>query len=938
VAAVIPGDGTYSGSALFERDDVTASCAGLLDDALRGVGRTLFVVAGPGLGKTSVLAAAAAQAGESSITVRTGHGEPLEQGLPFGLLSQALPALAAAFSGDASTPPDPATARARTFYSALRMFSEQPVPTLIALDDLHWADADSLALLTFLARRIRDLPVAVIGTLRPWPQAAVDTARGLTDDGYAVTHTLQALSTEGAEALLAHRARQALTVALAEPSAVFAADGLLDHCAGNPFLLEQMACLLQAGATLSQVVTLAGARIVLARFAGLPPAHFRFLQAASVLGVRFRPGVAAELARMGDDAADLATEALSRLGLVKDSVDSQLAFTHPLFRQALYDDLPAATRTRMHARVFRLLAARGVSAVEAAEHAIRGALHGDQQAVSIVEDAARAAWSAGATQAGLTHFESAVDLAGELAPPALLLALGDANLALGRAEAAIPVYRRALSAAHPQTSEHLAAHRRTARAMFLNNQLTDAARWFLKAAAAAQNSDRRLAMEIMLDYASSHWAIPPVELLPVAVEARQRAAALGQPMLARAEVVWGFLAFVSGDPDGLAVAWRAVDQCRLADADQTWYWNGLITHAHLACFAEQFGEAEQAFDEVICSADRDGALMVAASARLSSVDYLWRQGRLKEALAMLKGARDIAEFGPSLNAAVGMGHALVLQTLGRDAESRRWWELAQRSVRESAGWALKTYLEFIAARHATQAGDGHQASAWYLRAEESARAAGVAEPCVIPWARDAILAHLRVRRVDDAKRVLGWLQEPVLRLPCRWPSIAVHAGEAALAEFAGNRPAARDNYEAAMALHDEVNLPVDKTRTMLAYGAFERRSGLPAHARQLLSDAVMLADQTGAVALGDLAAQELRVAGGRRRRVQKPSELTPQEARVAQLAALGCSNAEIARELVISVKTVETHLRHIFAKLSIRSRRELRMLMPDSMHESPPPR
>lgn len=934
MAAVTSGGPTYFGVALFEREDVMAACAALLDDALRGAGRALFVVAGPGLGKTSVLAAAAARAGKSFV-VRGGRGEPLEQGLPFGLLLQALPALPVPSSGDPNAPQDPAAARARTFYGALRMLDAEAVPTLIALDDLHWADPDSLALLAFLARRVHGLPVAVIGTLRPWPHAAVDIARSLTGDGHAMTHTLHALSREGAEALLEHRAGRALGAALVEPPAGTAIGNLLAHCAGNPFLLEQAACLLRDGATVSQVETLAGESIVLARFAGLPPAHFRFLQAASVLGIRFRPDIAAKLARIGERDADLAIEALSRLGLVEDTADRQVAFTHPLFRQALYDDLPAATRSRMHTRAFHLLADGGAPAAEAAGHAVRGELHGDMQAIAMLECAARAAWSAGATQAGLRHFGSAVDLAGELASASLLLALGDANLALGRTEQAIPVYRRALSAAAPKTDGHLAAYRRIARAMFQDNQFADAARWFVKAAEAAQGSDPRLAVEIMLDHASSHWAIPPAQLLPLAVEARRQAATLDPAMRARAEVTWGFLAFLCGDPEGLEAARQAADQGLSADADQTWYWNGLITHAHLACFAEQFAEAERALTEIIRSADRDGALMVAASARLSSVDYLWRQGRLMEALRALERARDIAEFGPSMKAAVGMAFALVLQMLGRDAESRQWWEITRKIAGESGGWALKTYLEFIAARHATQIGDSDQASAWYLKTETSARTAEVAEPCVIPWAREAILAHLRVRRVDDAQRVLGWLQEPTRRLPCRWPAIATHAGEAALAEFAGARTAARDHYEAAIALHAEVTLPAEKIRTMIAYGAFERRSGRPTYARPLLRDAIMLAGQIRALGLERLAAQELRVAGGRRRRGQGPVELTPQEARVAQLAALGYSNAEIGRELIISVKTVESHLQHTFTKLNVKSRRELRKLKLTAGPQSP---
>ena len=86
------------------------------------------------------------------------------------------------------------------------------------------------------------------------------------------------------------------------------------------------------------------------------------------------------------------------------------------------------------------------------------------------------------------------------------------------------------------------------------------------------------------------------------------------------------------------------------------------------------------------------------------------------------------------------------------------------------------------------------------------------------------------------------------------------------------------------------------------------------------------AEAHGAAWLAGLAAQELKVAGGRRRR-RRLGELTPQERRVALAAAAGKHNAELARQLSVSVNTIETHLGHIYAKLGIRSRSELAALM-----------
>jgi DNA-binding CsgD family transcriptional regulator len=119
-----------------------------------------------------------------------------------------------------------------------------------------------------------------------------------------------------------------------------------------------------------------------------------------------------------------------------------------------------------------------------------------------------------------------------------------------------------------------------------------------------------------------------------------------------------------------------------------------------------------------------------------------------------------------------------------------------------------------------------------------------------------------------------------------------------------------------------VDLPVEHAETLLGYGGFLRRHGQPTRARRVLAQAIEAAQAAQAGWLAGLAHAELRVAGGRRRR-PAPRDLTPQEARVAALAATGAGNAQIARQLSVSVSTVETHLERIYAKLGIHSRREL---------------
>jgi DNA-binding NarL/FixJ family response regulator len=120
-----------------------------------------------------------------------------------------------------------------------------------------------------------------------------------------------------------------------------------------------------------------------------------------------------------------------------------------------------------------------------------------------------------------------------------------------------------------------------------------------------------------------------------------------------------------------------------------------------------------------------------------------------------------------------------------------------------------------------------------------------------------------------------------------------------------------------------VDLPLEWLQTQLEYGRFLRRSGQLQRARPLLARAAELAESTGALWLAGQANEELRVAGGRRREKLDADQLTAAEQRVAAVAASGASNAEIAAALYVSVNTVETHLQHLYAKLGIRSRRQL---------------
>jgi predicted ATPase len=178
-----------------------------------------------------------------------------------------------------------------------------------------------------------------------------------------------------------------------------AASKAWELCAGNPLLLEQVASAISRGAIDAEASeswpALESDALLLSRFAGLPVVALRCVRAASVLGVRFSPDVAAEVAGLTGIEADRAVEALSRSSLIEQATSGDVRFVHPLFAQALYDDLPSPVRARLHARSFEVLARRGLDA-EAAEHALRAGMRDATEVIAALERAGRAALGVGA--------------------------------------------------------------------------------------------------------------------------------------------------------------------------------------------------------------------------------------------------------------------------------------------------------------------------------------------------------------------------------------------------------------------------------------------------------------------------------------------------------------------------------------------------------------
>lgn len=915
---------------LWERDQQLRAAAGCIAGARDGRGGALFILGEAGLGKTTVLEEACGKAGDDVIVVEA-RCDPMETSLAFGLMSQVVHGL-----GEGDHLWTPATehggGRTATLYRSLQWLEERArSPVVIALDDLQWADPDSLVLLGFLCRRLGRLPVAIIGALRPWPTLAADLAWSLVHRGDARLEHLPMLTEEAAAAVFEDR--------VGRPCHADVAARAWRLCGGNPLLLGLAARALGSegfvSAKIDELPLSAIERsLVLTRFAGLTPAGMQWARAAAVLGMVFRPELVSEVAGLDGKAADEAAEAPWRSGLVREARSDAAEFVHPLFGQLLYEDIAPGTRAGLHARAFASLTARGMDDV-AAEHAIRGNLAGDAEAIRVLTETGRRALQVGAPATAASRLDAAVRLSGRAAAPPLLAELSEALLEAGRSAEGVSTIGQVLEAdVSPQ--QRVAALTMLSRAHFGMGEFERAGAALSSAVAIAELECPEAAVLPLCRHADAvMMTAGPAAALPSTLRARELAAGQGKQLQSQAAAKWAMMAYFSGDAAGLEIAesqGRYLLDASPAEvaADNRAGGSGvLVPFACVTAAAERFTEAERAFRVGIAEAERVGAV-TGASALGVPYGLMLLRTRLVDSIAVADRLLALADLVPLAEPFARTVRSYAFLEQGDEDGSASEWDRAHAGIAASGAWMGTCWLAHVHGLRLLRHGRFVEATEAYAELEKRYRGLGVGEPCIVPFARHAVVAHVHAGRIEDAERVIAWLDECAAHLPCRWPAAAAAAGRALLALRSGDRDAADEGYQAALKHLEGVPLPLEQAELLIEQGSMLRRDGRPLEARESLRRAAEVAESVGALWLARRALEEFAAAGGRRRLRRGAQELTPQEQRIARLAATGASDRDIATHLVVSVRTVRTHLEHLYAKLGIHSRREL-MAMGDRL-------
>jgi DNA-binding CsgD family transcriptional regulator len=906
------------GPTLAEREGAQSAIRVLLEDAVAGNGGALFVLGEAGLGK-SALFDYAIELAAGRMTTAVGRADVAEAALPFGLVGQALEPLLGPETMALSHDGDQAYERAANhLHAVLHRFREVATcPTLVALDDAHWADPDSLTLVRLLCRRLQGRPVALLVTARPWPGDTARAAEELCEQGWATRQRLLPLSDDASLSLLTER--------LGERARPADLDTLVASCAGNPLLLGHVAAGLAAGQALPDQAGGTGgswaSRLLLSRFVGVGAPAESYLRAASVLGGRFRPEVAADVAELPAAEAARALEALVAAGLVADDGDGWVAFSHQLVRLAVYDQA-APLRTHLHEAAFRVLVARRAPAAEAAEHAVLARM-ADPLALNVMIRAGREALERGAPGTAQHHLGSVVELAGDDAPAEVLMLLAQALRVTGDNQKAGEVCQQLLRRPDLPGPLYLAALCELAQAEFRAGRVEDASATMERAVRLADDEPPQSAAVVLLDQAHlSVLRLGPRAALPLASRARSLAARVGGQVQALADAVWSQCAYLSGDPTGLEVAGAAARAGPGRIPEVTQWSDPRVLYAELCSWAERFEEAERLLTAIISEAEEHRYPMPLFEGQSLLAAVLRRTGRLEQADAVAGQVVESAELMPFSLPLAFSEKALCLLDLGQLDEADHYCQQAQSATSGRAGLGrVWTTQHFARALLAFRRGQMDEASRVFNQLERSARLVDLNEPCIYPWAGSAIAAHLACRREDRAAAVLEWLEPRAGALPSRWPKAVLAGGRAALAERQGDLAGAEDGFLAAVGLHHPAS-SVSRAEALIDQGGFLLRQSQPAQARPVLAEALRLAERCGAGWHAAQARVLWRRAGGRARATPS-GVLTPQEQAVADLARAGHTNKEIASQLYLSVNTVETHLAHVYRKLGITRRWQL---------------
>ncbi len=789
-------------------------------------------------------------------------------------------------------------------------------PLVLAIDDAHWADGASLRVLLDVQADISAQPVTMLVASRPVENPEVQrllAAMAAQPDCELLAPAT--LSHEGVAAVVADK--------LGHP----AHDAFVDECLkvshGNAFYLHELLRPYESGFRPDQQTfvrdgVMSLRRTVAWRLGELGPEATTLAQAAAVLGDGCSLHLAAELARLDESVAVLQA---SRLEVASILVHGDpVEFLHPLLRAAVEAALPEVVKGELHARAARLLWLSGEPPESIAQHLVNSPGSADAEVAAFLAKQGRAALETGSLALATQLLRRALDEpATPDERPRILVDLGRAEHAQGQ-----------LYDAHDHLEAAMASDDRAVvltAAAELFDVLIDAGRYDelgrfhgrVLALDPRGDSTAEVRLQAQL-LANVFMAVEPglelpAELADINSHALPVERDIDRYLLVAAAIYERTMQH--GTTERLVENLRrAVAGITAADDASITVWD-VRTAIEAASFLadDEIVEAEAVLDRVAKAVAglRSSAPVLQAELEHRRIMLAMAKGQFEDVLATISLVEEHA--APEEMSRFTAGHRFI----------RGWIALQRGQYEEAATFLAERSAEenLYPALGAMLAGKPERVVALLATQRFSSDVDGPITAIEVELEPHLVASHAH-ELLGDRDSALREAEREVFIRRRYGPRYRLAQALRRRASFEPARRAVGPLAEA-VELAESTPRRAVTARVLASYGAALRRVDRIPEARDALYRAVDLAGEMGMERLRQRAHQELVLAGGRPRRTRTsgPQALTEAQRQVARLAATGCTNRQIAEELFVTIKTVETHLAAVYRKLGIASRDEV---------------
>ncbi|WP_292989988.1 LuxR family transcriptional regulator [Mycobacterium sp.] len=915
------GDGHRRSASVVSRSAEFGSVATFLASAAQEPA-ALLLEGEPGIGKTTVWLAGLEQARELGFRILSTRTAAVESGLAYASLADLLRRVDTAIldrlpppqklavdrillrTGDDDTATDQHAASA-AFLAIVEMLRETS-PVLVAIDDLQWLDPSSRHVVAFAARRLA-AGVGMLITRRTDNHGDVVPLFEFARPDLAQRITLKPLSLGALHAVVTAR----LGRSFPRPTMV----KILEVSRGNPFYAVEFARVIEARLPVGEITlprTLS--EIVQSRLDGLDGD----LQNALLALACMTSATTEQLARAADAApghlVDLLEQAEAK-GIVEIE-GSRIEFAHPLLARGSYDAATPAQRRVMHRRLAGVVDQPEVRA----RHLALGATRQDNQTLQALDAAAESARIRGAPAAAAELLELALQRGGDTPERRIRtathhFAAGDTGRARSLLENTVSELQRGdtrAEALHTLAIVRLEDDSFAEAATLLNEGLDGQ----------IQNDELRAQLLITLSYALLNSGDSAGALRTIDAAATE-ADKIGSPHLASmAQSMRVVQRFMRGDGfDETSIAEAILTEDRDANVPLAFR-----PHVQNAMLLGLVGKLDRAHEEMLSI--RRECVETGGESELMFVGFhtvlqaIWR-GDMSEALLVTEDSMERAkQLGGDFPAFIALTlRATVAAYAGREDDARRdIGEALAAGQRSSAfallGWTVSVlgFLEVSLGNYAAAAAALEPLLAM-LNAQP--RATEIIPASCLP---DAIEALTQLGRFDEAERLVDNTEHNGRRLNRPWILAVGSRARSTLLAARGGLEAAVTAAQDAMSEHERLQMPFERARTQLLLGQLLRRQRRREAATAVQREALATFEQLDMPLWTARAKASLSRDGNK---TPRTSVLTASEQRVAELAASGMTNRDVAATLFISVKTVEVNLTRIYRKLDIHSRAEL---------------